>query len=1057
MIDAIEGYPLSAQQERIWRLRDDSASFAPFCAQAVFQLPFDAPRVESALKAVVEGLEILRTSFHRLPGMTTALQVAGAASRLSVERLRWDTVAREKARELLASQASLPLDPVNGPFVIAAVIELDDGRSAVACTMSTLHADLRSIRLLAGQVAAACAGRMAPEAETGVPYIDVSEWQRGQWESAVAAGDDAFWRSLDSETLTQLDWPVPDVGRAGAPFERRVLESQLETLVLEHLSAAARRCESELRDALLASWIAALARWTGRDDIAVGMTVDGRNEPRLPESVGPLSQVLPVRCAIDRTLAFCDLVGLVRSARRAACDHAAAFSWDLLPRAVSRQPFFSAGFSFEDDGVSDCDGDCVFDPLSDGNDRFQVNLAIERRARGAGIRFEYDAARITDSEAERLLRQWTVLLADAAAAPATRIGRLSLLADVERRALVERFEGLRDTAGTQAFVHTMFEEHARRSPDRVAIVCEEQTVQYEELERRCNALAALLARSGIGADTRVATYIANPILAIEAMFATLKAGGSYAVLDTRQPRVRLRQMLDDLSPSLVLTECAAAAELPAGPWPVMTVDAAATESAAPGDRRSPAAVHPDNLAYVTYTSGSTGRPKGVLVEHRQLANYVLASRRALQLDGCHSMACVSTLAADLGNTVVFGALCGGATLHMIPHARAVDPEWMARYFERHDIDVVKITPSHLSVLATASTLPRPRKRLILGGEPPDLGVLRRVSARLDGCWIYNHYGPTETTVGVLIRRIEPDDLTRTRVPLAVALDNTQVYLLDDDLQVVPPGLVGDVYIGGATVARGYHADPALTAERFIPDPFGGLSGERIYRTGDRARQLGDMLEILGREDRQIKVRGIRVEPGEIESVMRGVPGVADAVVVPLDGEPRLVAYAIEKTAGTIDVGELRRQFRERLPDYLRPEHVEVLERLPLTANGKLDVNALPRPPKSSGADGAQEHPPCTVLEAAIVGIWKRLLHVDAVPLDENFFDCGGHSLLMIEMNGYLRDELGVELSIVDLFDHSTVRALAEYIRSREPASDHLRESAVRAELRHVLHSQSPPK
>jgi amino acid adenylation domain-containing protein len=526
-------------------------------------------------------------------------------------------------------------------------------------------------------------------------------------------------------------------------------------------------------------------------------------------------------------------------------------------------------------------------------------------------------------------------------------------------------------------LHQLIEAQASRTPDAPALVFENRRLTYAELERRANRLAHHLAGLGVGPDVTVGLHVERSLEMVLGILGILKAGGAYVPIDTAFPAERVAFMASDSNARLVLTKESFAA---------LDWDAAVP--------KVEARARPEHLAYVIYTSGSTGKPKGVGVEHRNIVNYVLGVTERLRLEPGMRYATVSTIAADLGNTVVFPALASGGCLHVISQERAENGALLGEYFAREAIDVLKIVPSHFAALDPARVMPR--KRLILGGEASRLDWIAGLRALAPECAIYNHYGPTETTVGVLTYEVRdiPSTASAT-LPLGKPLPNVRVELVD-----------GEICIGGAQVARGYLNRPDLTAEKFA----GG-----VYRTGDRGRRLADgSIEFCGRVDHQVKVHGYRVELGEIEAALREHGAVREAVV--LLNDERLVACVAPKS----DPAALREFLRGRLPPYMVPSAFVALDRLPLNANGKIDRQALAALPiEPQGSSGAAR----TETERRVAEIWAELLNAEVGP-DDDVFDLGAHSLMAMKALTRIRDVFHVNLSLRNLFEHPTVAGLA---------------------------------
>ncbi len=574
----------------------------------------------------------------------------------------------------------------------------------------------------------------------------------------------------------------------------------------------------------------------------------------------------------------------------------------------------------------------------------------------------------------------------------------------------------------------LFEAQARRTPGRAALAFEGRRLTYAELDRRASCLARHLQSLGAGPDALVGLFLERSLEMVIAILGILKAGAAYVPVDPAYPDERVAFMLADAGVKWVVSQASLAARL-RGEAPIV-VRMAELDWDGPHEALQNR-VAPENLAYVIYTSGSTGRPKGVCIEHRNIVNYVLGVAERLQLEPGMNHATVSTIAADLGNTVMFPALATGGCLHVISQARSESQAMLAEYFSRERIDVLKIVPSHLAALQTGRNPGgvMPARRLVLGGEASRLDWIERLRAAAPQCEIFNHYGPTETTVGVLTYRLSaPLPATQSRtLPLGRPLPGSTVYLLDEQGAPVPAGEKGELYIGGRGVARGYLRRPELTAERFVPDPFASQHGARLYRTGDLARVLPDgSIEFCGRVDHQVKLHGYRVELGEIEGTLCSHGEVHDAVVLARDdasGDKQLVAYVVSSLAPQA----LREYLKEHLPAYMVPSAFVRMEKLPLTANGKVDRQALATLPFETARAVGEFVAPRTPTEEALASIWSELLELDHVCIHDDVFDLGAHSLMAMKALAQIRDAFDVNLALRNLFEQPTIAGLAELI------------------------------
>jgi len=692
---------------------------------------------------------------------------------------------------------------------------------------------------------------------------------------------------------------------------------------------------------------------------------------------------------------------------------------------------------------------CLRDEYS-CRDRFDVKLVCARRENGIEAQFHYNVSRYDENSVARWASHFITLVASALGNPALEAGKLRLLREEEWQKLVVDWNQT-DAEFPDKCIHQLLEAQVARTPERVAVVCGDQQLTYKDLNARANRLAHYLRRQGIGPDSLVGLCLERSVNLMVALWAILKAGGAYVPLNPDTPKLRLKQQL--AGAHVVLTEQKLKAGIPDFGGSIMFLDGEQQPWAHESEANPAPAPRPDHLVYVIYTSGSTGVPKGVAVTHRNLVNYSSFIVRRLELEKFPEglqFAVVSTIGADLGNTCIYPPLIWGGTVHLVPYETSTDTRQMARYCTRHNIDVLKIVPSHLSALIASSEAAQiiPNKYLILGGEALPVKLVERIRQLDRSCEILNHYGPTETTVGSLTlwlgREWKADERSVT-VPIGRPIANTKAYLLDAHQQPVPIGVVGELYLAGAGVARGYLKHPELTRERFLADPFTADTGGRMYRTGDLARYRPDgAIEFLGRGDDQVKVRGFRIELGEIESALVEHPGVRQAAVLARqeeNGQKRLVAYVVVRRDQVPGETTLREYLKERLPDYMMPSAFVVLDKLPLNANGKIDRRSLPAPEEVSSARAYV--PPSSATEKVVAGIWEEVLQVKQVGVQDDFFKLGGHSLLATQVVSRVREHFKVEVSLRTLFEKPTVSALAEAVHvAQEDGTKQVRSSIV---------------
>jgi amino acid adenylation domain-containing protein/non-ribosomal peptide synthase protein (TIGR01720 family)/FkbM family methyltransferase len=919
---------LSPQQERWWSLRriDQSPAYQARCAVSI-DGDFDAARFAQAIRAVVARHEILRTTFAHMPGLSVPVQVVGDCEPTdSVEFDLSGLDPAEQARridELYDGMAKEPFDLERGPVFRLRLVTLSPERRMFFLSLPSVSADAASIRNLAREICAYYSE--GPDDREIIQYAELAEWQNQLLEAEETSVGRRYWAGKE----------IPDAFDARPPFERPAAQAAFDpeqfdfTLPADLTAKVDDIAAGQATSAgivLLACWQALLGKLTGSQEVVVGSLYDGRKFEELADALGPFERYLPAPARVEEARSFSALVSEIHEEDAELYGHQEFFSWRDLKHNVS--PVFSFCFSYDETPGDETSGDetpggAKFSIVRQGGyaERFKLQLSAVRENDRLRLAIHFDKGLFRLADIRRLSEQFAALLENALAAPSSPIGALECLGESERRRLLVEFNDTAAVFQTGPCVHEVIREQAFKYPDRPALSFEGESLTYAELNAEANRIARLLRQLGVTTDSRVAILLDRCAGAIVSLLGVLKAGGAYVPLDTGSPKDRLAGMLEDAGVAVVITQSGLLGLVPSSDIKTICIDGDRGAIEGQSGEDLPDQAGPDSLAYVIYTSGSTGRPKGVAVEHRQLSNYVNSVAERLDLPPAASYATVSTLAADLGNTMIFPALCAGGHLHVIGQERVSNADALAEYFAKNRIDCLKIVPSHLEALLTS---PRaedviPRARLVLGGEASRWGLIEKVRALAPRCKIFNHYGPTETTVGVLTCAAQPgaDGRESAAVPLGRPLANVRVYLLNSYRRPVPAGVAGEVYVGGSCVARGYINRPELTAERFTPDPFSSEPGARLYRTGDLARSLSDgSLEFLGRVDDQVKIRGFRIELGEIEAALRQHPGVDDAIVLPRAdgaGNRRLVAYVApgRKHRRTIE-GRVRHQLPNRM-------------------------------------------------------------------------------------------------------------------------------------------------
>jgi len=1070
MLNSTEGFRLSPQQTSLWSLQQTAEK--TFCALYAIELQgkLEPDILRAALDQLVQRHEILRTVFRRPTGFRTPFQVVLEDTKPSWQKFDLSGLSADEQqvgiKKCLDEARSAPFDLEQGPMLRVALVKLSPLRHLLIISLPALCADSRTLTNIAGELCQAYQSE-SRGAESGEPmqYADFAEWQNELLEATddLAREGKQYWQEQHASS------PVLPLERksvaSGADFNMSAVSFTLDAELLKKIEALAGAEEVSLSTALFACWRGLVWRLSGAADFVLFDGFAGRKFADLQDALGPYARHLPVHC-VGEDVEISELVRTTHSKRQAAdewqeyfdptngsfaLDEAIAFEFVEQPQEfAAAEPAFS-----------------LF-KLSVSSGPWKLKLTLFRSGDALTGELQYDAQRFADETIERFagyfqkVAQTSVcdsevaqtLVCDSGETDkaneksqtevyATRIGTIDLLSDEERDRLLVEFNQTTAVFPTDKYIHELFEDQVAKTPEATALVFNDQELTYAQLNARANRLAHLLRSHGLAPNDRVGLCTDRGVEMIVGLLAILKAGGAYVPLNPEHPKERLALQLAESQASLLVTAAGTIDEALqfGGETPGGTIDLLLHESLLanePDTNPAPVAT-PANLVYVIYTSGSTGIPKGVAVSHGNLANYTQFILRRLAVTQPLQFASVSTISADLGNTCIFPSLVSGGCLHLLSYEAAMSGELFREYTTKRPIDVLKIVPSHLNALLAGDAEGKflPARYLICGGEALSWELVHRLGRLNPTCRIINHYGPTETTVGSLTYDVDkdepqPDSLT---VPIGRPIANTSVFVLDKYLRPTPAGVAGELFIGGAGVARGYLNQPLETAARFVADPFTSEPGARLYRTGDLARYLPDgNIEFLGRVDHQVKVRGFRVELGEVEAVLASHPNIQQPVVVALNTEgssreQRLVAYLVALNAKPPATDELRSLLRLKLPDYMVPAAFVFLKTMPLTANGKIDRGALPAPDDLRPELEKVFVAPRTVVETELAGIWAGLLKVSEVGVYDNFFDLGGHSLLATQVVSRMRQTFQVEISLRSLFESPTVAALAAQIEN----------------------------
>jgi amino acid adenylation domain-containing protein/non-ribosomal peptide synthase protein (TIGR01720 family) len=1035
--------PLSFAQLRLWFFQQVEPELFAYHLPAAVRLrgPLDAGALARSLGEIRRRHEVLRTCFPRRDGEPRQVISPPAPFDLPVVELAGEGPERAgELRRWTLAEARRPFDLERGPVLRTVLFRLGSDEHVLLLVLHHIAADGWSadlfLRELGALYGAFSQGSPSPLPELPVQYADYACWQREWLRGEVLEGQLDYWKRQLAGAPPILELPSDRPRPPVQTYRGGRCEQALKPALVDRLRALARRRQVSLFMTLLAAFQAFLQRYTGQSDLSVGSPFANRDRSEVEPLIGFFINTLVLRTDLSGDPSWLELLNRVRQVVLGAHDHQ-NLPFELLvdelrpERSLSYHPLFQVLLNFqappsapEMPGLS-----AASEAVRIGATKFDLTLTVGGPGEELTAALDFQTELFDRSTAVRWLSHLGSLLEAAVAEPERPLSELSMLGDAEVWQLLGEWarDDLASVEG--ACVHELFEEWAQRTPDAIAAVFESQYLTYGELDERAERLAIHLEDLGVGRESRVGLHLDPSLEMLVGLLAVLKAGGAYVPISAQFPRERQAFIFQDAAIRVLLTESRRATDLPDFAGTVICLDRDPMMAEGGRLRRLQCSPLAANAAYVIYTSGSTGRPKGVVVEHRQIVEYVRGVRERLAFTPGLRCALVLPIAFDASKTILFGSLCEGGCLHLISTERATDAEALAEYFERHEIEALKISPSHLAAVHGAGDPQRlmPRRWLLLGGEASRSDWVDRLRDLATSCEIFNHYGPTETTVGVTTYRVAgPQSRPEVpRIPMGRPLPNARSYLLDRSLRPVPVGVEGQLYIGGSYLARGYLHRPELTAEAFIPDPFAGAPGGRLYRTGDRVRRLPDgTLEFLGRVDHQLKIRGFRVEPGEIEAVLSQHPAVRE-VLVTMWGESsegrRLVAYLVPAPGRRVDAPELRSFLKGKMPDFMVPAAFVTLDAMPRLNHWKLSLQALPAP--VFGSAEREAAPATDSVQRQLAKIWEEVLGLERVGIHDNFFELGGDSILSIQIISKAA-RLGLALSPKQLFKHQTIAELA---------------------------------
>jgi len=1023
--------PLSFSQHRMWLIQSLAPENSAYNISGALQLTgsLDLESLSQAIAELYRRHEILRTSYDLVDGEVVQRLQNKESPPFTIIDLTSQQVndPAADALRLAYAQANAPIDLSNGPGLNVTLMRIGPDQHLLQITVHHIAADQWSMGLLSRELCslynATRAGRHLSLPPAPIRYRDYAAWQQRQFQGSELEAQLEYWRRT-LEGVQPLELPTDRPRPRLQTFNGSICHASFPAMLQERLKALSLKESTTLSMTMFAGFAALLHRLSGQSDIAIGLPIAGREDRDIEQVVGTFVNTLVMRVAFADDPTFKEILARVRAT---ALD---AFANQLVPfdklvqdlvhtRDASRAPLVQVMFNM---GNTPMHGTALDGiqlqpvPIDRGGSQFELSLSVDPEFSQL-LTIEYNTDLFDRSTIDRFISRYLRLLEAAIAEPSTRVSELEVLGAEERQQLLWTWNAT-DVAIPQETFIAMFERRATQHPDIPAVTFEGTTLSYGELASQLNRLAMGLQALGVGRGVIVGVCQSRSLKMLVTLLAVQKAGGVYVPLDPALPPQRLEYMISDSGISVLVINRGVTGKLTIPPdLKVLDADALVVAWPAPVVLDAANSARFSDPAYMIYTSGSTGKPKGVVVSHGALVNFLRSMRKVPGLRETDVLAAVTTISFDIAGLELYLPLLVGARIELVSSATASDGSALAELLHARGVTVMQATPATWRMLLDAEWRGASGFRALCGGEALSRELANALIPRVGELW--NLYGPTETTVWSTACRVEPGDAA----PISIGrpIDNTQIYILNGQTPA-PIGVAGEICIGGAGVAIGYHNRPELTAGRFGADPFAADPEARMYRTGDLGKWGADQqLYHLGRMDHQVKVRGFRIELGEIEAILRTHPAVKQAVLTAQEIGPsdtRLVAYVVYEHGSELTVSDLRRFLRQHLPEYMIPSMAIAINRLPLSPNGKIDRSALPAPFASSSRPANAFDPPAPGVEAMLAGIWQELLKIEAIGAEDNFFDLGGHSLLSLRAVAQVEKRTGIRLDPRLLFFQS---------------------------------------
>ena len=1048
-----DSIPLSFGQQQLWLLAHLIPEIPVYNESVTARLPgtLDIAALERSFNELIQRHEAWRTSFSLVDGQPVQVIHPSLIFKLPVVDLQHlaESDRETEALHLATEEALRPFDLTQVPLLRATLVRLNDTDHRLFIALHHIIFDgftvyqvfLQELRAL---YEALTSGQPSTLSPLNIQYADYSAWQRNWMQGEKLTDQLAYWKQQLAGAPTTLELPTDHPRPAVLTYRGSIQSFSLSRHLTDELKAFSRHEGCTLYVTLLAAFSILLYRYTSQEDILIGTATAGRNQPELQKLLGIFINTLVMRADLTGNPGIRELLARLREMTIDAQTYQdVPFEYvvkELQPeRGAGQNPLFQVLLMLEPPiPVLPSGWTLTHMDVNTHTSKFDLSLIFEDREEGLLGRFEYSTDLFDDGTVARMVGHWQTLLVAIIQDPTQHISDLPILTENEQQQLLGKWNATQTAYPAEKSVHQLFEEQVQRRPEAIALVFENQTMNYKELNTRANQLAHRLLQLGVGTEKCVGLYMDRSLEMVVGLLGILKAGGAYVPLEPSYPRERLAFMLQDTQAVVLLTQPALLDMLPSQGLEMICLDASWTAIDQEPVENPVSETRAENLAYVMYTSGSTGRPKGVEIRHFSINRLVFGVDYA-RLDETRTFLHMAPISFDASTFELWGSLLHGACCVLYPE-RIPTPKNIGMLIRKHNVTTLWLTASLFdAIIDDAPEELLGIDQLLTGGEALSVSHIRRALSLLPGTELINGYGPTESTTFTCCYPI-PEELSENprSIPIGRPIGNTQTYILDKYLQPVPIGIPGELHIGGAGLARGYHNRPELTLEKFIPNPFSDQHDDRLYKTGDLVRSLPDgTIEFLGRLDQQVKIRGYRIELSEIEIVLGQHRAVREAIVMVQQderGEKSLVAYVVLIEERRVKIEDLRHFLKERLPEYMIPTDFILLDALPLTPNGKLDRDALPVPESNWHKAGESYVAAKLMIHLQLVTIWEELLNTRPIGIQDNFFYLGGHSLLAARLVNRIEQTFGKKISLSTLFAGPTIEQLAQALQQEIEAS-----------------------